>query len=245
MATSGRARDSRRQLPPRHSRTRARRRSGRFPRTGRHPALRCASGDGGPARRNPDAKLQCPSGSLDQASRSLSVQPGDEFFPPRRGNEAASQTSRAGSLRTWPQGRHETVVWLRRSEPDLHLGQFILDSLQLTRRGRPPGEQVNALPSELPAATATLASTAGARLGTKAVVAVNRTVTPRLEWHARLFAARGAGRAEHLARAITAPRIRSSPRAAAIGTTPGRIGKPFGFVKFLLTSSKSERISAI
>jgi len=63
--------------------------------------------------------------SCRHSRRSSSEMGGPACGPAPGENHAASQTSRRGSARTWPQARQPTESWLRRIEREPHRGQII------------------------------------------------------------------------------------------------------------------------
>lgn len=100
--------------------------------------------------------------------------------------------------------------------------------------------------------TTTAATREGARLGLEAVTAVHRTIATWLEWNFGLFAARCAGRIEHLpwrtaigeSAAFTSAHC-ALPCLAAVRTAPGLTRKALRRMKLLFTRGEHERLAAV
>ena len=93
---------------------------------------------------------------------------------------------------------------------------------------------------------AVAATTAGAGLRLEAIVAVDGTITPGLEWDFGFFAAGTAGCAEHFASAAAeapaaAAAFRTTTGLAAGWAPPRLIREPLRCVKFLFARRKRER----
>jgi hypothetical protein len=101
------------------------------------------------------------------------------------------------------------------------------------------------------ATTAAVATTAaGAGLGLEAVVAVDGTITARLEGNLGFFAAGTAGGGEHFAVSTATAETATAAFTATTGSSaggaaPGFIGESLGLVKFLFASGEGETSSAI